>query len=241
MANKGGAGGGNVGLYVLVGLIAVVTLGIVVFVGFGGGDSGGSDDGDEVVTGDVDRTDPTADPSAVSTTEALADDAVPEGSGDCSAVEYPGGELEAQVGLEPEVAATRLDIARAAAACDYAALQGVMGSSFVWGFAPGQTGTTGAIADWQAREAAGQPVLLRLVEIISLDFAIAEDGTYTFPAASQWKAPAWADATPEEIAALEAVYGQANVDRWKAGASFDGYRVGIRDSGAWYYFAGNEL
>jgi hypothetical protein len=240
MAKTEGAGGGNVGLYVLVGLIALVTLGIVVFVGFGGSDS--SDAGDAVATddtGDADATDGASDAST--TTVAVDEAAVPEGSGDCSAVEYPGGELEAQGGLNEAVAATRRQIALAAAACDYAALQSVMGTGFVWGFAPGQTGTTGAINDWKTREGAGEPVLLDLLEIISLEFAVASDGTYTFPAASQWKAPAWAAATPEDLAALESIYGKPNVDRWRGGASFDGYRVGIRENGLWYYFAGNQL
>ncbi len=43
------------------------------------------------------------------------------------------------------------------------------------------------------------------------------------------------------IAALVSIYGQENVDRWRAGARFDGYRVGIRENGGWYYFAGNDL
>lgn len=229
----------NVGLYVLVGVLAVVLLGIVLFVGFGGSDDRSDDDrsDDDVATGvTADAVD-----DVTSTTAPVLDPAVPEGSGECSALDHPGGELTAHLGLDAEVAATREAIARAAAACDWAALQRTMGPGFVWGFAPGQTGSEGAIADWQAREAAGQPVLLRLVEIASLDYAIADDGTYTFPAAAQWKAPAWADASPEALAALEEVYGKANVDRWRAGAPFDGYRVGIRDSGAWYYFAGNQL
>jgi hypothetical protein len=116
-----------------------------------------------------------------------------------------------------------------------------MGSGFVWGFGPDETGTTGAINDWTNREAAGEPVLLDLLEIIALDFSVADDGTYTFPAASQWKAPAWAAVSDDDLAARVSIYGQENVDRWRAGASFDGYRVGIRDNGGWFYFAGNTL
>jgi hypothetical protein len=239
MANEKSSGGTNVGLYIGVAVIAVVTIGIVVFVGFGGSDSGDGDD-DVVAADDTTGTsDESSDESTVTTTGL--DAAVPEGSGECSAVEYPGGELLAQGGLNDAVAETRTQIALAAASCDYAALQSVMGSGFVWGFGPGETGTTGAINDWTTREAAGEPVLLDLLEIIALDFAVANDGTYTFPAASQWKAPAWASASDEDIAALVSIYGQENVDRWRGGASFDGYRVGIRDNGGWYYFAGNEL
>jgi hypothetical protein len=234
MANKNGTGGSNLGLYIGVAVIALVTIGIVIFVGFGGSD----DDGGDVAIDDITQ-EPTSD--STSTTSADDSDAIPEGSGECSAVEYPGGELSAQAGLNEAVSTTRARIARAAVACDYEALQGVMGSGFVWGFGPGQTGTTGAIDDWTAREAAGEPVLLNLVEIVALDFSVASDGTYTFPAASQWKAPAWAAASPDAIAALVAIYGQDNVDRWQAGAPFDGYRVGIRENGGWYYFAGNEL
>jgi hypothetical protein len=239
MANEKGAGGTNVGLYVGVAVIALVTIGIVVFVGFGGSDSG-SDDVAAVDDTSEDTSDATGDP-ADDTTATTSGAAIPEGSGECSAVEYPGGELQAQDGLNDAVAETRTQIALAAASCDYAALQGVMGSGFVWGFGPGETGTTGAINDWTTRESAGEPVLLDLLEIIALDFAVADDGTYTFPAASQWKAPAWASASEEDLAALVSIYGQENVDRWRAGARFDGYRVGIRENGGWYYFAGNEL
>lgn len=243
MANDKPSGGSNVGLYIGVVVIALVTIGIVVFVGFGGSDgsSGGNDD--DVVADDTAASDDTTG-SSDGTSDPTADlgqAAIPEGSGECSAVEYPGGELEAQGGLSEPVAETRRKIALAAVSCDYAALQSAMGSGFVWGFAPGQTGTTGAINDWTQREAAGEPVLLSLLEIIALDFAVADDGTYTFPAAAQWKAPAWEAATDEDLAALASIYGQANVDRWQAGERFDGYRVGIRENGGWYYFAGNQL
>lgn len=225
----------SVGLYVGVAVIAVVLIGIVLWVGFGGSDDNGGN-GNVVSADDTIGTDD-------STGVTAADDgaAVPEGSGECSAVEYPGGELRAQDGLNEAVATTRTNIALAAAACDYAGLQGVMGSGFVWGFGPGETGTTGAINDWTNRESAGEPVLLDLLEIIALDFSVADDGTYTFPAASQWKAPAWASVSDEDLATLVSIYGQENVDRWRAGEPFDGYRVGIRDNGGWYYFAGNTL
>jgi hypothetical protein len=225
----------NLGLYLGLALILAVTVGIILFVGFGGSDSNPSGGGATVAAEGPDA-------DATTTTGGLASsNTVPEGSGDCSAVEYPGGTLTDQGELIAPVAETRSKIATHAAACDYPGLQSVMGSGFVWGFAPGQNGTTGAIADWQAREAAGQPVLLKLIEIASLDFADADDGTFVFPAASQWKAPQWAEATDDQIDALVEVYGEASVTRWRGGASFDGYRIGIRSNGSWYYFAGNAL
>jgi hypothetical protein len=239
MATEKPAGGSrsssNLGLYLGLALILAVTVGIILFAGFGGSDSDGGGGGATVAADEADAD------ATTTTDDGGSSDTVPEGSGDCSAVEYPGGTLTDQDELIAPVAETRSRIATHAAACDYPGLQSVMGSGFVWGFAAGQTGTTGAIADWQAREAAGQPVLLRLIQIAALDFADADDGTFVFPAASQWKAPQWAEATDDQVDALVEVYGQASVDRWRGGASFDGYRIGIRSNGSWYYFAGNAL
>jgi hypothetical protein len=165
---------------------------------------------------------------------------IPAGSDTCSARDFPGTELSDQDDLPSKVADTRLRIGQRAAKCDLDGLQKLMGADFIWG-TPEQVGPEGARADWEAKEANSEPLLQRLAWVTTLDHDVAADGTFVFPAASQWGAPQWANPRPADEAALVTVYGQEAVDRWKASGSFDGYRVGIRKDGTWFYFTGAGL
>jgi hypothetical protein len=171
--------------------------------------------------------------------DAPAAPVIPAGSEDCSARDFPGIELTDQDDLPTEVAETRLKVGQLAAECDLDALVALMPDDFRW--ALDQTGPDGARADWEAKEAAAQPLMLRLAQVSTLDHDVADDGTYVFPAASQWGAPQWASPRPADEAALVNIYGQEAVSRWKASGTFDGYRISIRPDGTWVVFAGGSL
>jgi hypothetical protein len=168
--------------------------------------------------------------------------------GSCSAAGLPA-ELPKQE-LPGPVVSTRGQIAKAATACDYDALDRLAAASkegFSFSFG-GQQGKPGAY--WRMLEEQGRAPLAYLVKILSVPGA-----TTTLPASSPtpqaipspstiyvWPAAATRDVpTDSDWAALERVYPKEQVqkmrdDTARFGIGYLGWRTGITAAGTWIYF-----
>ena len=173
-------------------------------------------------------------PDATSTT-AVAPSTDPS---TCSAAGL-ASDLPPQELPEP-VQETRRAIVRAAGACDYEglaqlALTGTGGFSYSFG-------ESGAPADfWRRAEAAGDPVLRTLVEILRLPVGIRslnESTQYVWPSAYAYER--WAEVPPADREALLRVYDHADLRGFEQFGSYSGYRVGIDGAGDWSFFLAGD-
>jgi hypothetical protein len=167
---------------------------------------------------------------------------VPAGRGTCTAKDLPKADFVDHGDLPAEVQTKLQAIAKGSALCDLTGLQLLMPPEFIWGNVD-QIGPEGAGTDWQAKEAAGQPLMQRLVQSTAMDWDVAEDGqgTYVFPGISQLGPSQWNNLSEERAAEMVAIFGQASVDRWRSTGQYDGFRIGIRPDGSWAYFLGATL
>ena len=143
--------------------------------------------------------------------------------------------LPAEPELPPSVAATRAAIARAAVACDYAALDSLAASSdFSYSFGDG-----GAPADyWREAEAAGEQPLWYLVRTLALP-SFREQYDPAEPPLFVWPSVFTDEPTEEDWAALEGVYSIEEIEAYRE-IGFIGYRVGIAEDGTWKFFVAGD-
>lgn len=118
-------------------------------------------------------------------------------------------------------------ILTAAHTCDYEGLarlgrQGRPGFSFSFGK------ETDAARFWRQREESGDGVMARLIQVLKLDFR-KDGGTYVWPAAFA------RDATDEDWAALEPVFGRTAVRLQRSHTGYTAMRVGIAADGDLLY------
>jgi hypothetical protein len=137
--------------------------------------------------------------------------------------------------LPAKVASVRSRIARAAVACDYAALQRIAYEKDGFTFSFGAEGS--AAAYWRAQERRGDKPLLKLVRILSLPVTRNEAGAYawpsaytTHPTAKDWNAVVRAGVLTRK---------QADQMR-RAGNVYYGYRAAITKSGDWQFFVAGD-
>jgi hypothetical protein len=145
-------------------------------------------------------------------------------------------QLQAQDGLSEATAAKRQAIFDAAVACDYDALAKLAGPqfNFTFGDAAG-----GAAAYWQAREAADEPVMKLLVQILNLPHVARDlpDGGAKYVS---WPSADQDVRTAADWNALKGVYTDEQVAGFKSSDLYTGYRVGITESGDWMYFVAGD-
>jgi hypothetical protein len=180
------------------------------------------------------RHEPLLDPDRQAADPAAAD-AAPK-SDTCSASEL-GAEPVPDQELPPRVRAKRADIVAAARACDFSRLQELAlaapdgaDAGFTFSYAAGRT--PGAY--WHAAEARGEPVLARLVQVLSLTPAREPSGLHVWPAVH---AAGAGDDAWREVAQL---YSPAEIARMRAGDGYLGYRVGIGEDGDWQFFVAGD-
>lgn len=156
--------------------------------------------------------------------------------GTCSAAGL-SADLPAQPTLPGPVAETRQALARAAVACDYAALTDLARRGdrpFTYSLEP--SGSPGE--HWQRIEEQGRGGPMRaLVELLRTPVATGSRGTtaqYLWPAA--YLHPRWSDVPAADRQALRPLYGDDDFARWQQLGSYGGYRVGIEPSGEWLFF-----
>src|SRR5204863_1259499 len=136
--------------------------------------------------------------------------------------------------LPARVASMRARIARAAVACDYAALERLArerGRSFEFSFGGG---TSPAAYWWRLEQSRQDDPLAKLVKILRAPFTRYRGG-YAWPSAYRLK-PDQADWN-----ALLAVYSRAEVNRFrKSEIGYYGYRAGISPKGDWRFFVAGD-
>jgi len=181
---------------------------------------------------------PAGDPAPTAPASAAADSGVPDagalagqptaadaGSAACSA-----GTLSPRTQIPippppPPVEGMRRRIIAAAVACDYAALAALAdenGKGLRYSFGGGKD----PAAFWREAEAAGEPVLARMVQVLNLPHAKQGDllvwpAVHATNAEKDWKA-------------LAGVYPEAQLQAMKEGGSgYLGLRLGITSKGDW--------
>ena len=168
----------------------------------------------------------------VVTTETVA--APPEATpaAGCSASSL-SADLPAQAGLPDAVATLRDQIAAAAVACDYDALQelALQGGP---GFTASYGSETSAADYWRGEEERGGKPLARLVEILATPFGRNEADFYAWPSAYTDKP------TEAQWQALEGIYTHDEIASFKELGSYLGYRVGITPAGDWQFFVAGD-
>jgi hypothetical protein len=160
----------------------------------------------------------------------LADAGTPvptlDGGSACSAQGLSPTPSPANPPLPPAVDSMRRRIVAAAVACDYAALAALgdeQGKSLRFSF--------GADEDvarfWrQAEQERGEPVLARMVKLLSLPYT-KQDELYIWPTAFR------ENATAQDFEALKGIYPDAQLKAMQRDRSYLGLRVGISGNGDW--------
>lgn len=128
--------------------------------------------------------------------------------------------------LPPAVESMRRRIVVAAVACDYAAL-GVLadekGKSVRFSFGPGDDAAT----FWREQEQKyGDPVLARMVKVLSLPYT-QQHGLYVWPSAFR------ENPTAQDFEALKGLYPDDQLEAMRKDKSYLGLRIGISGTGDW--------
>ena len=132
-------------------------------------------------------------------------------------------------GVAPTVATTRQAIVEAAADCDYDTLLDLATAG------PVSVTIDGAelpVAEWEGREADGEPILRFVAGVLTLNPAPeAGDGSVTWPSAVDW---AFSDVAPgDERSALADVVGEEGIFGWEETGGYAGWRTTIAADGGW--------
>lgn len=173
---------------------------------------------------------PAAEADAMDTV-APATGALPEAPALCSAASLDPA-LPAEPGLPTAVAATRAAIARAAVACDWAALDSLAGPGFTYSFGDGG----GPTEHWRAAESEGGTPLWFLVRTLALPWIVEESAAGTLYA---WPSAHADEPTEEDWAALEGVYPADEIEAYRE-IGFIGWRAGIAGDGEWRFFVAGD-
>ena len=142
-----------------------------------------------------------------------------------------------QEGLPDQVADTRLAIAEAAIACDYVALESLAGPDFSSSFGGG-----GSESFRQWEEDGTYPATALLVQLLGAPYAYEDyDGLprhYYWPSAFVYDS--WDEIPPEDMAALEEIYTQEELDQAAEFGSYALWRIGITEAGEWRFFIAGD-
>ena len=138
--------------------------------------------------------------------------------------------------LPPAVADVRERVFGAAVACDYETLEEIAleeGEGFTFSYGGG----TSAAEHWRMLEESGTEEPMRiLATILTLPSTRNESGSYAWPTAYQ-ESPTDADWQALVDAGL---YTQEQIDSFKAGGSYLGYRTAITADGDWQFFVAGD-
>ncbi|MBI5156685.1 MAG: GerMN domain-containing protein [Acidimicrobiia bacterium] len=145
-------------------------------------------------------------------------------------------ELVDQPGLPAIIAAKREAIFAAAVSCDWPTLASLLGPGFSYTFGI----DTDPIAYWQEREAAGEPVLYFLAELLNRPFGVQTAGDVTYYAWPSAFVTEWSAVPEADRQALLPLYDDADLDTFAEFGSYYGYRIGIIDDGTWVYFIAGD-
>ncbi|ATB36856.1 hypothetical protein CYFUS_002271 [Cystobacter fuscus] len=150
----------------------------------------------------------------------------PDGGAACSAQGLSPTPSPANPPLPPAVDSMRRRIVAAAVACDYAALAALgdeQGKSLRFSFGPDED----VARFWrQAEQERGEPVLARMVKLLSLPYT-KQDELYVWPTAFR------ENATAQDFEALKGIYPDAQLQAMQRDGSYLGLRVGISSTGDW--------
>ena len=139
--------------------------------------------------------------------------------------------------LPPAVADVRERVFDAAVACDYDTLEEIAleeGAGFTFSYGAG----TDASEYWRQAEQSGEePKPMRtLAAILTLPYTRNESGSYAWPTAYN-ESPTEADWQALVDAGL---YTQEQIDSFKAGTGYLGYRTAITTDGDWQFFVAGD-
>lgn len=149
-------------------------------------------------------------------------------------------DLEPQPDLPEPVAETRQEIAAAAAACDFDALQSLAraGSEpFTYSFGGGGR----PARFWRRQERAGDEPLRLMGGVLARPFGTVEAGgsvQYVWPSAFAFQD--WRDVPAEDREALKPLYDRQDFELFARFGGYIGYRIGISESGEWLYFVAGD-
>lgn len=147
-------------------------------------------------------------------------------------------ELVDQPDLPAAVAEKRAAIFAAASNCDFPTLQSLLGPGFRYSFGI----DTDPIAYWMEREAAGEPVMYYLAELLNRPSTIFLPGKdeqyYAWPSA--FNETGWQNLSAEDIEALRPLYDDEDFEGFAAFGAYIGYRVGILEGGTWTFFIAGD-
>jgi hypothetical protein len=134
--------------------------------------------------------------------------------------------------LPAAVARKRDAIVGAALACDYARLARLAAPLRSFSYSFGESGRPAAY--WRAAEQRGEPVLRRLVQLLSIPFVRNEAGFYAWPSAYT------EHPTPRDWARLEGIYPARRLAAMRREGVYYGYRIGITPKGGWRFFVAGD-
>jgi hypothetical protein len=145
-------------------------------------------------------------------------------------------DLVEQSGLPEAVTAKRAAIHAAAQACDWVALEELMGDGFSYTFGVDNY----PIAYWQEREAEGDRVMLYLAELLNRPMGIQAAGDITYYAWPSAFVTEWSAVSEADREALRPLYDDDDFAFWSDFGGYIGYRVGITETGEWVYFIAGD-
>ena len=145
-------------------------------------------------------------------------------------------ELVEQPGLPPAVAAKRAAIFAAAINCDWPTLQSLLGPGFSYSFGI----DTDPIGYWIEREAAGEPVMYYLAELLNRPSTIFLAGDTTYYAWPSAFVTEWREVSEADREALRPLYGDEDFAGFAELGGYFGYRVGLTSDGTWVYFVAGD-
>jgi len=142
-------------------------------------------------------------------------------------------DLIEQSDLPEAVAAKRAAIFAAATTCDWEMLRSLLGPGFSYSFGI----DTDAIGYWQEREAAGEPVMYYLGELLNRSHLV----RYVDPDTTHYEWPLafggeWTELPQSVIEELRPLYDDEDFAGFAAFGGYLGYRIGILEDGTWVFF-----
>lgn len=196
----------------------------------------GDDDTDQA--GQTTTTVTTATTTTSTTTTTSAEPTVAE----CSASEFDA-DLDDQPTLPKPVAETRAQMAEAAVACDYEALESLAQEgeeTFTYSF--GDSGDPASFWQRQEEEREERPGPLRfLVGILDRPHGVVErEGVVQYVWPSAFAYGSWDEVPEADREALKPLYGEEDFEFFDRFGGYIGYRVVILEDGTWTVFVAGD-
>lgn len=148
-------------------------------------------------------------------------------------LEHDGDET---VKVPAAVEAARDRIVEAARACDLDAVAAMAAAQFHFTFGDNEVPPA---SFWRDAELQGEPVMRMLVLSLHLE-PVVERVPETGQTFYVWPGAAGRSAQPRHWEALDGLYPDADLARWRREGVFYGYRVGFTASGEWLYFVAGD-